>query len=195
MKNIFPFLKSSGSASERPIDERVPYEIPDEIYEKLNDWKASIEFKRIQNSLREAYISFQSSSSAPHPDIDFMQQDASSGFILDVYNLNLTVEHCLMLLTYWRDKLLEVQYFDSMSDIRLEPKGQKQASYFRHYLKPSKRKLGPADQKYGNVEMVLYSLGEQPQHIKFQVNAYRDAKYDEAEDFGHLIFQVTSAIT
>lgn len=192
MKNIFSLLRSSGNASERPTDERVPYDIPDEIFEKLNDWKESVEFKRIQNSLREAYISFRSGNPS-HPDIDFMQQDASSGFILDAYNLNLTVEHCLMLLSYWRDKLLEEKYFDSMSDIRLEPQGDKQASYFRHYLKPSKRKLGAADQKYGNVEIVLYSLVEQPQHIKFQVNAYRDAKYDEAEDFGHLIFQITSS--
>jgi hypothetical protein len=191
MKKFFSWLKNLGSGSQEPVEDRLPYEIPEELTEKLAEWRESVEFQRLHNTLRESFIRFRSEN-IPHPDIDFMQQDASNGFIIDAYNLELSNAQCLMLMAHWKEKLHDEDYFDSMSDLRLKAKGKQQAAFYRHYLKPSKRKLGLSNQRYGNVEIVFYSVDAQPQHIKFQVNAYRDAKYDEAEDFGHLIFELTS---
>jgi hypothetical protein len=173
-----------------PINDRKEYKVADEIKEGLKIWITKNDFADILNELRSAYITF-TQDGPPHPDIDFLNQDASNGFILDVHHWQLSPEKCLMLLAFWKDHLLEQSYINSMSDIRLKAKGSRQYSSYRHYLKPSLRKLAPGNQRFGNIELVCQMIDGQPDHIKVQCNAYVDSKYDEAEDFGTLLFEMT----
>jgi len=175
---------------ETPVNDRRQYIIADEIKDGLNQWVCHSDFANILNELRSAYIRFTQQGPA-HPDIDFLQQDASNGFILDVHRWQLPPEKCLMLMAYWKEHLHQEHYINSMSDLRLKARGTRQYSWYRHYLKPSLRKLAPGNQRFGNIELVCQMIDGQPDHIKVQSNAYVDSKYDEAEDFGTLIFQMT----
>ncbi len=175
---------------EKPKNERSEYIIADEIEAGLEDWKQQAEFADILNELRSAYIQFTQGDSS-HPDIDFLSQDASNGFILDVHHWQLPAEKCLMLLAYWKEYLHSEHYINSMSDLRLKAKGSRQYCWYRHYLKPSLRKLAPGNQRFGNIELVCQMIEGQPDHIKVQSNAYVDSKYDEAESFGTLLFRMT----
>jgi len=175
---------------ETPVNERKEYIVSDEIHEGLSQWISHRDFADILNELRSAFIQFTQGDTS-HPDIDFLQQDASNGFILDVHHWQLPPEKCLMLMAYWKEHLHEQLYVNSMSDLRLKARGSRQYSWYRHYLKPSLRKLAPGNQRFGNIEIVCQMIDGQPDHIKFQSNAYVDSKYQEAEDFGTLLFQMT----
>ena len=192
MQELISRIKRLGTGREQPDAKREPYNVNDVFTERLEDWKESVEFQRLLDTLRESYIRFKADNPS-HPDIDFMQRDAANGFILDVYNLELPMEKCILLMTHWRESILKEHYFDSMSDITVKAGTQLNHVLLRHYLKPSKRKLGMSDQKYGNIELVLNIQGDQPQHIKLQANTYSDAQYDEPEEFGHLLFKITQS--
>ncbi len=188
MKNIIKWF--NNLKKQAPVNDRREYVISEEIQEGLKQWISHTDFANILNELRSAFIQF-TQGDASHPDIDFLRQDASNGFILDVHHWQLPAEKCLMLMAYWKEHLHEQNYINSMSDLRLKAKGSRQYSWYRHYLKPSIRKLAPGNQRFGNIELVCQMIDGQPDHIKVQSNAYVDSKYDEAEDFGTLLFQMT----
>ncbi len=188
MRNILSWF--ANLSSKPPKNDRTSYEVEDHIKKGLEQWQYDAEFSRILNELRSAYLKFINGDES-HPDIDFLRQDASNGFILDVHRIQLPMDKSLMLLAHWKQVLQSLQYINSMSDLRLKAKGSRQYSWHRHYMKPSKRRLEPGDQRFGNIELVCKMIDDQPDHIKLQSNAYVDSMYEEAEPFTDLMFKLT----
>lgn len=188
MKNILSWFANLSSTP--PRNERTSYEIEGHIKKGLEQWQYEADFARILSELRSAYLKFLNGDES-HPDIDFMKQDASNGFILDAHRIQLPMDKSLMLLAHWKQVLQSLHYINSMSDLRLKAKGSRQYSWHRHYMKPSKRRLEPGDQRFGNIELVCQMVDNQPDHIKVQSNAYVDSMYQEAEPFADLMFKLT----
>jgi len=189
MKKLFDWL--SGTSAQQPVEnKRVDYPIDDDIHKHLDGWRGSEALNRILTEVRDAFISYKANSSQ-HEHIDFMTGSHNHGFILDVQREFWNANDCEALLLYWKTLLQEEAYINSMSDIRYQSQQKQQEIIYRHYMKPSKRKLSPGNQRFGNIELVYKQIQDQPFYLKCQVNAYQDASYDPPEDFGQLVFLMT----
>ena len=128
-----------------------------------------------------------------------LHSESSNGFMLR-YLTDIQIIEFQFLFDYLKDKTKELGYISYQSDRKIFDRKNNVETIERHYLKPSWRKLnlkennstGKMNQLYGNINIELFKIDNEPTHLKFMANNYNDSKFQEALPFNELLNHICS---
>ncbi|MEO9476534.1 MAG: hypothetical protein ABJG41_13410 [Cyclobacteriaceae bacterium] len=119
------------------------------------------------------------------PDVHHFSSDLNNGFAI-TYDSSLDKTHFKFLFDLMAEKVQELGYKISVSDLMVTGKKKYVESKEKYYLKNRISDTTPIDQKYGNVIIELISIDDEPSFIRLMAQAYNDRLYKEPENFDDL---------
>ncbi|MCB0736096.1 MAG: hypothetical protein KDC92_01190 [Bacteroidetes bacterium] len=122
-----------------------------------------------------------------------LNSGSSNGFLLRRVD-DISAIEFQHLFDYLKEKTLEFDYLPYMSDRRMFNRKDFVETVERHYLKPNWKSntkaanaTGKMYQIFGNINIELFKMNDEPTHLKFLAHHYVDHKYHEPEPFGELV--------
>lgn len=109
-----------------------------------------------------------------------------SNGIAVTYDPEIDKMHFQFLFDYLAEKVKELGYRTSISDLIVSEKKSYIESKEKHYLKIKPADKTPIDQKYGNITIEFISIDEVPSFIRLMAHAYNDRLYKKPENFEDL---------
>ncbi len=183
------FNKAEDSSKTAPLlhDQIVRKEAEIIAYEK---WKTSHVKNQLITWIEEEYGQFITEGAAVDNSIIFLDNISSKGFAIYFSNMRYTPQEATHLFDFFKEKVLELNYRSTNSDIRTYTKGTVVESLAKYYLKPSlKNMLGnpPFNQEFGNISIELICQDDLPKILKFSATSYNDRSYQKPKHFGQLM--------
>ena len=183
------FQKAEHSSKTIPLlhDQIIRKEKEIAAYKK---WKMSPIKNQLINWIDKAYGQFIREATAGDKSIIFLDTISSKGFAIYFSNMRYTSQEATHLFDFFKEKVLELNYRATNSDIRTYTKGTVVESLAKYYLKPSlKNMLGnpPFNQEFGNISIELICQDDLPKILKFSATSYNDRSYQDPKHFGLLM--------
>ncbi|MFT6865444.1 MAG: hypothetical protein ACJA08_000262 [Cyclobacteriaceae bacterium] len=119
------------------------------------------------------------------PEVYQFSGDYSNGIAI-TYNSQIDEQHFHFLFDLFAERVKELGYRTSISDLIVTDKKGYVESKEKHYLKTKISNITPIDQKFGNVIIELILIDDKPSFIRFMAHAYNDRLYKTPDNFKHL---------
>lgn len=110
------------------------------------------------------------------PKVHQFTGDFSNGIAI-TYDSDIDKNHFHFIFDLLAEKVQELGYKISISDIIVTEKKEYIESKEKHYLKIKPTEKTPIDQKYGNIIIELISIDDNPSFIRLMAHAYNDRLY------------------
>lgn len=194
MKNDFWQKIKDIFLEQQVVSETVP--VIHEIIERskkekseYDQWIRSKEKERIKEWLNHEFDQWLLSSNNKIRGINFLKTPSSNGFVVFYDQLNYSQKGILYFFDYCKQKVLDLNYKASLSDLRTFNKAKYVETIQRHYLKPRIKLIleEKSNQLFGNVNIELISRDGKYHQMKFSATTYNDKKYEEGRSFEELM--------
>ncbi len=119
------------------------------------------------------------------PEVHQFSGDYSNGIAI-TYSKDIDHHHFHFLFDLLAERVKELGYKISVSDLIVTEKKDYVESKEKHYLKIKTSDSIPIDQKYGNVIIELVLIDDKPSFIRLMAHAYNDRLYKSPESFSGL---------
>jgi len=151
-------------------------------------WQFSDERDQILSWIYTQYGFYNTLPDEVSDEIVFLNNKSSKGFALN-FKKDHNGQMARFLLDYLKIKVLENNYRNSMSDLRIKHFDNYVESIERHYLKPKHQMLKSEkiNQEFGNISILLTFKNNIPHHLKFSATAYPDRTFAPSKPFDMLI--------
>lgn len=185
------FNKDKDSQGEenksRKLKEAESLERSDAFVKEYEGFIRSEKFRKMLNLIRDAY-ELKKHNKGSAINVSLTSSPYTKGFYLTYFN-ELTPTEFQFMMDYFRDRLKENDYHVYMSDRREEELGGQIRQFERHYMKPNTYKSFdyPIEQYFGNVNIELVYVENEPSYLQVISNIYSDSKFSEAESFDKLM--------
>lgn len=184
-KNLFQ--EAEESSSSKPLIREAIKRDEKEIA-AFDDWKNSLECRRLINWLNDQYAIWQVLPDDLDKTLVFLNTPSTKGFALQLTNKE-RVQNPVLFFDLLKEKTQALNYRIQIADTRTWSKGKDVLTVDRYYLKPRTSKMpnGKIDQLYGNVMVELQHKNNSPFNLKFRATSYNDRLYQPALGFKELM--------
>ena len=156
----------------------------------FNSWKASELCEEYLNEIWQSYF-WRKKGIDKNPQVVILESSRSNGLAI-TYQPDFNKYHFHYLFDYLADQVKKLDYRLVTSKLTMKEQGDHVETREMHYLKPKNDFTVPRDQKYGNVQIELVSVNDQPSRIQLVANTYSDRSYQEPGDFEELAQHIFS---
>lgn len=176
---LFPTRKPTGkSLVHEPIVRNQSY------LKAYNFWKHSIPRKDLVSAIGNSYR-LKEQGYVGQPDVHLLDTRYSNGFAIS-YDDTLDKKELQFLFDWFAEKIEQLGYKRSASDILIAEKENYVESKEKHYLKPITNNETPVEQKYGNIHIEYILIDDRPSYLKLVANVYSDRMYQTPQKFENL---------
>lgn len=147
-------------------------------------WKNSIQRKELVKTVGNSYH-MKEKGFVGSPDVHLLDSKYSNGFAIS-FDDTLNKKEFQFLFDWFAEKVQELGYKKSTSDLLVSDKGKHVESKEKHYLKPEIKDITPIDQKFGNILIEYILIDGKPSYLKLVANVYSDRMYQKPEQFEKL---------
>lgn len=145
-------------------------------------WKESILSEEMINSVKTS-LHLKEQGVLQSPEVHCFSGEYSNGFAI-TFNPELDATQFSFLFDFFAERVRELDYKTSISDLIMAEKNDYIETKEKHYLKPIvSYSEGKIDQKFGNVTIELIKTDEIPNFIRLMAHAYNDSKYQSPTSF------------